>query len=285
MNGPMKRKLSETTPEGGKYDDLMAQGKLLRSTASRIPTQESLYSCRVYYLNQALDSFQQALNFSPTLTTQETQECLEQIRETQIDLMVLSKVSHKSQPQSSVALKPKKDPLRVTVRHRPLLPSDSALLLNPRGGNNASDELSMKVQLRQHASPMLPGGSPARGGPHQRHPPSHPHDHHYEQHAPPPPLLPKKESIRVVMGPQKTSIPPVWTTPTATTDAPSVPPPLLSFYLPQLPHHHRRGGALPPAVGAAPRRQTYEPMKKDPAEQTLLSIAQTLVSIGQTSPE
>ncbi|KAG9400431.1 hypothetical protein AC1031_010654 [Aphanomyces cochlioides] len=117
MRRAAKRKLSETKPT--EYDELMAQGKLLRSTASRIPTQDSLYSSRLYYLNQALDTFQQALNLSST----ETQECLEQIRETQIDLMVLSKLAQ------NVVATPKqgfREPLRVTVRHRPLLPDDAA---------------------------------------------------------------------------------------------------------------------------------------------------------------
>ncbi|ETV91018.1 hypothetical protein H310_14341 [Aphanomyces invadans] len=121
---PLKRKLSDVAVGGTSYEDLMAQGKLLRSTASRIPPQESLYTCRVYYLNQALDAFQQALNASAALPlVKHTQNCLEQIRETQIDLMVLSRMSTpatSSAPEIATATRAKQG-LRVTVRHRPLL--------------------------------------------------------------------------------------------------------------------------------------------------------------------
>ncbi|RHY00070.1 hypothetical protein DYB25_010404, partial [Aphanomyces astaci] len=77
------------------YDELMAKGKLLRVTATRIPPQ--LSTRRLYCLNHALEAFQQALKVPAEFTmTKHTQDCMEQIRETQIDLMVLSKMTKQS---------------------------------------------------------------------------------------------------------------------------------------------------------------------------------------------
>ncbi|OQR87551.1 hypothetical protein ACHHYP_08534 [Achlya hypogyna] len=87
-----KRKRHESH-EAVKFFDLMAHGRSMRATSVL-----ELHG-RAYYLNQALDAFQQALVYSAFVSTLQVQACLEQIRETQVDLLILAKLLHRQQLQ------------------------------------------------------------------------------------------------------------------------------------------------------------------------------------------
>ncbi|RHY78152.1 hypothetical protein DYB37_007832 [Aphanomyces astaci] len=156
---PLKRKLSATTG-GSVYDELMAKGKLLRVTATRIPPQ--LSTRRLYCLNHALEAFQQALKVPAEFTmTKHTQDCMEQIRETQIDLMVLSKMTKQSANSTPQYRAPttlgtnSKERLRVTVRRRPLL------LLSPSTSSPSVMSVPMAASATLPPPPRLPTNNPA----------------------------------------------------------------------------------------------------------------------------
>ncbi|KDO24640.1 hypothetical protein SPRG_10173 [Saprolegnia parasitica CBS 223.65] len=104
--------MSKDPPEVNKFLDLMRHGQTMRSTAAALLGQESH---RAIYLNQALDAFQQALVFSAYVPALQTQMCLEHIRETQVDLLIVSKLLNRQQLHVRTSM-PNEQPSRRAVK-------------------------------------------------------------------------------------------------------------------------------------------------------------------------
>ncbi|EQC36730.1 hypothetical protein SDRG_06165 [Saprolegnia diclina VS20] len=94
MSKVAAKRRRQDPPEVNKFLDLMRHGQTMRATAASLLGQESH---RAIYLNQALDAFQQALVFSAYVPALQTQMCLEHIRETQVDLLIVSKLLNRQQ--------------------------------------------------------------------------------------------------------------------------------------------------------------------------------------------
>lgn len=164
-----KRKRSESV-EIGKFMELMNHGQVMRTASSHITAQDGLYNCRIFYLNQALDAFQQALVYSSHVTTLQTQECLENIRETQVDLLMASRLAQQkhveklahNQEQAPLRLPIRKDPplLLPSRRHvKVLVPAYPKLTIHHNNSGELShmvDDCSRAKKFEKRMSPVYP---------------------------------------------------------------------------------------------------------------------------------